>query len=327
MTQLSRQVRYGLGAETTPGTQANASAWFNQLKFELNPVNDIATNSSAWGNLVKTNSSTVVRKHVEGSANAKLTPDLGGLVLAGAMGNVSTVANSDASGLVYDHTINLSNNINGKTFTLYRQGETKTEAFTNGRIGKWELSLDLDDYIQYTADLYANIGTAATTTVVDSEDVEFVASHLNVKQATTISGIGSATNQSLLQSFTVTCDPNIDIDKEAGNKNPAGYTSRGYDLKFEAEAYYNDTTFEDAYNNGTFAAFQVTVLNDDEIIGTAAHPKFVLTAPRVSITDWSRDEGKLDDPVTQKFTGTIHYSPADLYALRAVVTNRLATLF
>ena len=91
-------------------------------------------------------------------------------------------------------------------------------------------------------------------------------------------------------------------------------------MSFEMTTRYSGSTYEDAYKAGTELALQVTASNTDVIIGTAANPKFVFTAPKMVVTDWSRSED-LDAPTTQTMTGTIHYSPADAYALRAVITN------
>lgn len=322
---LGRQVKYGIGVETTPGTAVTASKWFNQLSFELNPVVTTVNNESSWGNLVKTNSANVVRRHAEGKAEAKLTPDLGGLLLALAFGNSSSTAVAGNAG-VYDHTINLTNDIIGKTATFVKQDDLSTEAYAGGRIGEWALSLDLDGYLKYTASIFAQAGVTAAATPVYTEDVEFVASHFNVKQAATIGAIGAASNLSTVESFSITANANIEADNAAGSKSPRGFSSRGYDLSFEMTTRYADRTFEDAYKNGTSAAFQVTIENDDEVIGTNARGKFVFTAPRVTISEWTREASDLDAPVTQSMTGTIHYSPTDLYALRAVVTNRMQTL-
>lgn len=327
MADLGRQVKYGIGIEATPGTAVTPTRWFNQLSFDLHPVTTTANNSSGWANLVRTNSTSVVRRHAEGSVEAKLTPNLGAIVFAATMGVASTATNADASGNVYDHTINISNNIEGKTFTLVRQDGLSTEAYAGCRFGEWQLTLDLDGYVTYTAAVYGRpaASTAATAAFVD--EIEFVASHLNVKQAATAAGLGAAANIATVDAFTLTCNPNIEQDNEAGNKAPAGFTSRGYELSFEITKRYTDRTFENAYKNGTATAWQLNIVNDDETIGTSARAGAVFTAPKCNITDWTRDESDLDNPINETFTGTIHYSAADQYALRAVFTNTLTSIF
>jgi len=324
MAELGRQIKYGIGIETVAGTAVPATKWINQLSFELNPISTYATNNAAWGNIVKTNGADVLRTHTEGKLEAKLTDITSGYFLLGAFGSVSSASNADASGLVFDHTFSINENINGKSFTLVRKDGIATEAFALARMGKWELSMKLDDYITYSADIIAKKGASTTATVAYVEEAEFVPKHITVKTAADLAGLTGATAQTTVESFTLTVDPSIEIDWESGSADPAGITSRGYEASFEMTCRYNDTIFQDAYKNGTALALQITALNSDVTIGTTAKPKLVITSPKMNITDWTRKED-LDSPLTQTMTGTIHYSPADAKAITAVLTNKKAT--
>ena len=324
MTDIGRQVKYGIGIETTAGTAVPASAWVNQLAFELNPVATYAVNQAAWGNIVKSNGADVLRTHTEGSLEAKLTSQTAGYFLLGAFGNVLSTINADVSGTVYNHSFNISEDISGKSFTLIRKDGISAEAFALARFGEWTMSMELDDYVKYTANVMAKNGTATTATAVYSEEAEFVPKHLSLKTATSVAGLSGATSQKTVQSFSITVNPNLEIDLEAGNDQPFGFTSRGYEASFEMTCRYNDTSFKDAYLNGTALALEITALNSAVTIGTAAKNKLVITAPRMNITDWSRTED-LDSPLTQTMTGTIHYDPTTAKALSAILTNAKAT--
>lgn len=322
---LGRQVAYGIGIEETAGTPVAPSHWFNHLGFSLNPVVTKAANNSAWGNIVRTNGSSVVREHAEGNAEAKLTSNLGAIILALAMGDVSSVANSDASGEVYDHTIRLTEDIMGRTATLTRKDSVSTERFAGARFTNWELSLDLDGYLTFTADILAKKGEDTTATAAYDEQPEFVAKHLNIRQAASASAISSAGNISKVQEFSLSMNSNVEADNEAGAGTPSSFSSRGYELSFSMTKRHTDDTFKNAYENGDYAAWQTLIENTDETIGTSAHPAFQFTAPRVSIDEWERD-GDLDNPQNEVMTGNIHFSPAEGYAIEALVTNTLATL-
>jgi len=324
MSQLGRQVKYGIGKETTAGTEAAASFWVNQLGFALAPKVTYADNDSAWGVVEKTNDSTITQQWAEGSLNAKLTADASGLILLAAFGSVSSQANADGSGSVYDHTCTINQDITGQTLTFIRKDAISTLAYTLGRIGQWKLDMKLNDYIQFTADVMAKAGTPTTATPAYSEETEFVAKHASVKTASSVANLSSATAQSAVESFTLTVNPNLTTDLEAGSEDPYSFSSQGYDFSFEMECRYNDDTFKDAYTNGTKLAFELDILNSDVTIGTSAHPELKFTAPRLVVTDWAptEDTGK---PMTQKITGTIHYSPSDAYALKAVLTNLTAS--
>lgn len=312
MADLGRQVKYGLGKEATAGTAVAPTHWLNQLNFELNPQSEYAVNNSAYGVVEKTNEATVLRQWAEGNFEAKLTSDTSGLILLGAFGSVSSAADADLSGTVYNHTFNLNQNINGQSLTLVRKDSLSTLAYALGRFGEWSLSMELGDYVKYTANVLAKKGTATTATAAFTSETEFVPKHMTVK-------VGGSTI-STVESFNLTVNPNLETDWEAGNGAPFGFSSRGFDLSFEMTCRYNDQTLEDAYNNGTNVALEVSAVNTDVTIGTAKNPGLVITAPKCNITDWTRNE-ELDSPLTQTLTGTIHYSSADARAIRAVLTN------
>lgn len=323
-TDIGRLVKYGLGKETVANTAVAASTWISQLGFELNSKAEYVNNEGSFGVLEKTNDSIVLRSWAEGSLEAKLTSLSSGYVLLGAFGSVSSAANPDASTTIKDHTFTINQTVLGQTFTFYRKDSISTTRFAGSRIGKWELNMDLDKYVSFKADIMAGAGSTTTATPAYVVEPEFVAKHCSVKTATTLAGLSGATAYASVQSFTITVDPNLDTNWQAGTSVPESFTSNGYEMKFEMETRYNDQVYENAYKNGTSLALQVTAKNTDVVIGTSANPGLVLTAPKMFITDWSRSED-LDKPITQKMTGTIHYSSSDAYSLKAVLTNNQAS--
>lgn len=322
---LGRDIAYGIGVEATPGVAVEPTKWFNHLSFGLNPVVTKGTNTSAWGNLVRSNGAHVVRTHAEGSAEAKLTSDLGAIILGLAMGETVSQPTEDDSNSVFEHIIRLSNDIAGKTATLVRKDSVSTEAFAGARFTNWELSLDLDGYITFTADVLAKKGVETTANAAYDEQPEFVAKHLHVRQAANATALTSAGEISKIQEFSISMNANVEADNEAGSDTPSSFTSRGYELSFSMTKRHTDDTFKEAYEKGTYVAWGVNIENTDETIGTNSHPAFDFTAPRVSIDEWSRD-GDLDNPQDEVMTGNIHFDPTAGYALEARVINTLATL-
>jgi len=323
MAELGRQVKYGLGRETVFGTAASIATWINQLSFQLDPVVEYVNNSSAYGTVVKTNNAQVLRQSAAGNFECKVTSDRTGYFLLGAFGTVTTTTNPDASNLVFNHTATISENIAGQSFTIVRKDALTTKAYTGARIGNFSVSMELGDYIKYSGDIMSKIGTATTATPAFTTETEFTPKYFSVKTATTTAGLPGATKIGTIQSATININPNLEIDWESGNPDPYSFSSNGYDLTFEMTLRYNSTVFEDAYLAGTKLALEISCVNTDVTIGTAAKPGLVFTAPNIHITDWSRSED-MDGPIEQSLTGTIHYSAADAYALKAVLTDTKA---
>jgi len=320
VSDLGRQVKYGIGKETTAGTAVAASNWVPQLKFSLNPMRDYAVNESAFGRVEKSNSADITKRWAEGDFEAKLTDKTSGYILLGAFGSVSTAANADASTLVKDHTFTINQDINGQSFTLVRKDSIATEAFALARFDEWKLKMELGKYVSFTSKIMAKTGSTTTATPAYVLENEFVPKHAAVKTATTAAGLTGATAISTIQSFTISVNPNLEADFGAGSNDPFGFSSRGYEMDFEMECYYTDTTYKTAFETGSALALQISLINTDVTIGTSAKPGLVLTAPKMNITDWALNED-LDSVVTQTMTGKIHYSPTDSYALKAILTS------
>ncbi len=217
MSDLGRQIKYGIGKETTAGAAVAATNWLNQLSFEFNPRSEYVTNNSAFGVIERTNSSDVLRQWAEGNFEAKLTPDTGGLILLGAFGSVATADNADTNAIVKDHTFTINQNIAGQSFTLVRKDSISTQAYALARFGEWTLNMELGDYIKYTANMLAKKGATTTATPAYTSETEFVPKHMSVKTATTEAGFGAASNISALESFNLTVNPNLEPDWESGN--------------------------------------------------------------------------------------------------------------
>jgi len=321
---LGRQVKYGLAKETTFGTGVAPVTTANQLSFTLAPVVEYAQNISAYGNIIKTNNASILHQHAAGDFECKLTSNRSLYFLLGAMGTVVTTSNPDASGVVKTHTVDISENINGQSFTFTRKDGLTTKQYAGGRVSNFSLSMELGDYIKYSGSLLTRKATTTTWTPAYTNETEFTPKDFTVKTATNAAGLAGATAIASLESFTLNINGNLEPDWQAGSVDPYAFSSRGFDLDFEMTVRYDGTVYEDAYTNGTGLALQVNAINQAVTIGTAAKPGLTFTAPFIHITDWTRNED-LDSPVTQTMTGTIHYSQADAYALRAVATNLQAS--
>jgi len=321
---IGRDVNYGAGKEVTAGTAVAATQWFPYLSFELAPKTKTINNESAYGNIVRTNETSLLGEWSEGELEAKLATQNAGMILLGAFGTVVNSTNADTSAAVFNHTYTINQNVNGQSLTFVKKDSIETLAYALGRVDEWQLSMELDDYVKYTAKILAKKQVTTTATVAYPTDLtEFVAKHMSVKTATTEAGLAAASNISSLESFTLTVKPNLEADWQAGTSEPYAFSSRGYELEFEMECRYNDTVYKDAYRNGTTLALQITALNTDVTIGTSARPGLVITAPRMNITDWAPN-GNIDDPITQTMTGVIHFSPVAGKAITAVLTDTTA---
>jgi hypothetical protein len=319
-----RKVAVGIARETTRGTAVVPAYWINHLSQSIVPRTEKVMNESALGVLSTFNDSTQVYEWAEGSIEAKLSATSGGLVLLGAFGTVNSALNADASEDVYDHTFTLSNSNSPQSLTITRKDDVDNRAYPLGMINNFELNMELGDYIKFTADFLASSGSSSTANVSRIEEVEFKPKYASVKMAANLAGLSGATALATVQSFRITVNRNVERDHEAGSNAPYDISVRGIEVNGEIVLRYENATQRDAYLNDTKRAMEISIVNTDETIGTAANPSLTFTMPKVTLEDWNLDQA-LDDKVTQTLGFQALYDVSEAEQVEAVLTNLVAS--
>lgn len=88
---IGRRQAWGLGKETTPGTQVAAAVWMPKKEGTIKPVFEKAVDDSAYGVIDEVADSQTVKNFTEGEFKGILRDDWVGYLLLAAMGKVTKV--------------------------------------------------------------------------------------------------------------------------------------------------------------------------------------------------------------------------------------------
>lgn len=316
----NRKEYIGLGRETTRGTGVAAAYW---LLWEDQSVDKQITkikNESAAGNMAKYNGSEIVEEMGGGSIGGKVTIDAIGMLLAGMFGSApSTVANADASGLVYDHTYDLDDSSLGTSLTVYRKNPNLDVRYPLGMFDKSEFSVNVGEWVKFGTEFMSKPEATTTSTPALTEQTEFVPRHAEVKLAANVAGLGAA--QAVpVKNFKFTVDRKVEAYFATGSNAPDEIHAQEIEITGEMTLRYTDDTYRALWEADTEQAIQLTLANNDVTIGTAANPTLVFTINRAVLEDWTheKDKSKIAEQ-TIGFTAMFDFATAK--QITAVLTN------
>lgn len=320
-----RKVSFGIAKEASRGTaETSVDFWLPHLAFNFMPKRTKVLNESAIGSLAEYNDSETFESYSEGTFEGKVEAESFPLVLFNAMGSLSSAANADASGSVYDHTITVSNDNASQSLTAFRIDGVDDYAYPLTMISTLDINAELGDFIKYSGSATAGDEESATLTAAYSAATEFKPKHMEVKVAANTAGLSGASAITTIQSLRLTVDRTVERDGQFGQETPYDISTRAVQVNGEIVLRHSNDTYKDNFTANDHQAMQISITNTDVTIGTAENPGFVFTMPKVTFEDWSVDEG-LNDKINQTiaFTAMLDISSGDF--LTCVATNLTAS--
>lgn len=316
-----RKVAFSIARETTRGTAETIPDYtLNHMSLGFYPRAEKALNESALGVLARHNDSTTMHRWGEGDFELKAGDQSLGALLHAAMGSVSSGANADGSGNVYDHTFTMDESNSPASYTLFRKDPNVNEAFALGMITNFELNSELGSWLMLSGGFLSKAGATSTATPARITETEFKPKHMGIRLATNTAGLGAATDLATVQSFRLTIDRSVERDHTHGTDEPYDISVREYEINGEIVLRHTDQVYRDAFLADTQQAMRISIVNSDVTIGTAENPGLVITLPKVTFDNWEIDQG-LGDKVNQTIGFKALYSTTDSSAISAVLTN------
>lgn len=287
-----RQVNIGMGIEAiaSPGTAVAETIFLPWAEFSMQAVAEKALFNSSRGKRNMSSNSMIRRKYGQGSIgvipNVKNAPYF--FVLA--LGSLSTAANADASGLVYDHTITVQNaNATMKTATLtVDDGSIQTTQYLNTVCDALSIEVS-DEYAKMTAELIGQFPGTDTQSVAYTSETEMAYHNLTVKFGTSLSNAAS-NSATPLKSFKLDIKNNVQLDEaflSGSNEITDGALVAGaLQVTGSYSLHFSDTTELAKYKantkNACIASFQGAAIGTAETEEIKINlGKLVLTAPPV----------------------------------------------
>ena len=160
MSYIGRRVGVGLGKETTRGTAVSPGFYYPVIDYDFDDKAEIVAREGRLSVIEMTHGGDVVKNWAEGSVSGNVYSQGIGLLLLSAFGGLSTAANADASGLVYDHTFTVDNttdpNLHQSLTVSIDDSVAGDKEYTNCIVSSLELSGEVGNYLHYTAGFIGN---------------------------------------------------------------------------------------------------------------------------------------------------------------------------
>jgi hypothetical protein len=321
---IGRLMSVGFGKETSRGTAVAPSYWVPQTEFTVFDKDDYFIDESALGRVEAVHDGDQAHQWAEGGFAGNLRDSSFGLILLGLFGTVGSVARSSPNAAVYDHTFTIANTATHQSLTIASKDANEDIRFALGMISKFEMTYELDKYVNYSCDFMAKKSASTSNTVAYTTENKFRPQDFALKIASTVAGLSGA-SATVVKSAKLTIEKNVEIDYALGSLAAQDIYNKGFTVELELTATYNDTTtFKDLVFNGTKQAVSLSLTRSDLTIGTSANPGFVWTADPGFFSEWQKTGG-LGDVLGQtvKFRGM--YSVANASMLKAVLTNLITS--
>jgi len=327
MLQRGEEVIIGLGVEETRGTAVAPQVFIpGRTPTGIAPVVEKVAMKETRGSKIASHAIEITQKRAEGDLEFNVRSNSIGYILKSLFGSLESAPVGGQSG-VYTHTINvLESNPEHPSLTLaLSQPQVQDYKYKLAVVSALSLDITPDDLIVGTASFIASNEEEATPDyepAFSDDDVLFRHQDIAIKLADTEAGLGAATALKV-KNFKLDLPNGARVDQNVSELNPGNILASTFEMKGSFELDLESTDLHDAYFGGDYQALQITIERTDVTIGSTAHPKLVITFPKISIDKWTPNR-PIDDVVREQIDFVIHYDESSSKAVHAELTNTVA---
>ena len=327
---LGRLQGLGIAKEVTRGTTpANAAFFIPFSDVAIEEKDTKVLQDQAFGVIEDSTGMDIAKQWAEGNWKGPITDQHFILVLLSILGNISSATNVDVSGVVYDHTLTVAENVQHQSLSLYLKDSAATgnaQDYTHALAVVHSLEIDYTagKYIDYTANVKAKKGVQTAVTAVANTENRYLPQHVAIKLASTLAGLDAASVINV-KSLKLKFDQKTEDDAVLGNIGPNDYLNKDFMIEGTVEATWDsEASFKTAALDGTTQAMRIDIKNTNVTIGTAAHPEIKIDLAKVTFKAITRP-WKVGDIVRQTVELKAHYSATDTKMISVVATNKTAS--
>lgn len=315
---IGRECEVGLGREYTRGlARSTAEKWLKRIVCNIIPRAEHAVDESSHGVLEDSDNRRVVKKWTEGELSGHAHADAIGYIFLNLYGT-DTESTLDTG--VYQHIYSLAQNIQHDSLSIFiKDGSVKQKVYTNGMVASLELSATVDEIVRFSANFVAGEGSDNADSPSYDTEYDFVAKDISVKVADTEAGLSSATALKV-KNLTVNFDAGLIRDHIFGSYYPDDVYNSRFSIEGSFSRNYEDTTFEDLFQNDSAKYMKITIEGDTDL-GGGNYPKIEILLYKSKIMDWSRAGGN-DELVTEEVSFKGFYNATDEKQSQVTLVNK-----
>lgn len=318
---IGRAASVGVAKEASRGTPLVPTHWLPFTSADFTDIVEQVVDGSAVGVIEDSIDAEVTEQVAAGTLEGHLRSESMGLLLLNAMGDVSS-ALAGGESAVYDHDFSVLNSAEHPSLTISIDEPNSSKSYALGMIGSLGLDIQVNEYAQFSADMRAKAGAAASLTPGIATEKLWLPQHATLKFASDASGLGAAP-ETKVRSLTLNINKNIEDDQVLGSIDPNDIHNKQFSVEGTVEIMYRDTTFIDDLLGSTKRAVRLLLTNPDTI-GTAENAKLRIDLNRVKFSEVTRPL-PVDDLVVQTVSFKAHYDLGDAAMITMRLTNETAS--
>jgi len=294
-TKIGAQESVAIGKESTAGIAVVATHTIpTDGSQSLNSGAEYTKDEQARGSrAIRSNSEISLLKTEPGFGGDVMSESIG-IILEGMFGSVSSAANADASGNVYDHTYSVLEDTALPTYTIRTLNGVEDIMSTYNVVNELTINFAADSRATYTVSYMGQKQEVATgTPAYDSDDAPFRATDAIVKLATSLAGLDAADSICVI-SGSITFTNNIQTFKCTESDEHSKIVGTGFSVSGSLTLLFEDGTYRDFNLGGTKRALRIDLINTGVTIGTAANPQLQIDVTQIAFEEFDATPSILD---------------------------------
>ncbi len=324
---IGRLIQVGIARETARGTPVGTPTFMVAFaELDMNEKDARAVDDQSRGVIEASVGESIVKQWAEGTVKAPIGDNHFPLVLYATLGTLSSVVGTAVTGSPTTHTITVAQSAQHQSLTVLIDDPLAAQDYTHALcvVGQLEIAYERGNFLNYTATIKGQKGTAATVTPVSTTENRFLPQHLTFKQATTQAGLDSA-SATALKSARITINQNIEDDDVLGSASPADFLSKQFVIEGEIEAIFqNESDFKTNSLTGTARSIRFDLVNTAAVIGAGStNPSLRIDLHKVTFEPITKAI-RLNELVMQKVAFKAHYSTTDSKMVTITAVNATA---
>lgn len=322
---LGKQQAVGIGRQSTRGTGVTADYYIKKTSFEDGRDVVHENDESALG-INSQSSGIVVPRQL---AN----PSLGGYLDLNSFGLIEYLGCDEyetpvESGDAYIHEMKAGNKdtISDKFATINIVDPTLGDLdYIDSILNSLGLSFNMNGRIPFNAGFVSKYPASGNNTAAFVTPTYFMGKHVNIKIASTVSGLSGANalsikNASLDRNYNV---DNGDMAFNLGNENISDHHQGEKSGSLKLAKFLADNTYLGYMKNGDIYALQLSIIDTTKTVSAGVNPSIVYTFPAVSFKSTPGNDNPSIRP--EDLDLTIHYgadnAATESYLYKVMVTN------
>jgi len=296
---IGRLVDVGVSVEGTRGAGGTPTNWLPKSNITFDDKVLKARSTVGYGTInLEGNQALVARRHAEGILDFDLMDQSFGLFLVALLGTYNGTGPVDSA---YTHTFSLDNSNQHKSLALgYEEATIGDLSFRLAMIESMSITIVPEDVVKVSVTFMGrHSATAGNHTVSYSAENKFLGRHLTFKIENATGDLAAGSNIPV-RSLTLNFEKNLKLVHNSGTVEPEDILNQGFRVTGEVELDYENRTYANLMNQGTYKAIRIQLVNTGVTVGASTNPSFLIDLSRVDFESWEPNRAN-DELASQTF--------------------------